>query len=82
MDESSRPVIFEQRFENTRQPIEVSSSSVQGGLHIVFLLHGFMGTKWDVRIFHQVLSFLDIQNMRSKALQSIEDLSEWDLQVG
>jgi hypothetical protein len=82
VDHAGRPVVFEQRFETPlSSSVSTNTCSIEDGIHLVVLLHGFLGSKWDLRVFSLVLASLDIPGIRLKAIETNENHTEWPIEV-
>jgi hypothetical protein len=87
-DASSLPVLFEQRYDAGEQERGVpqeeheapAHAAARRGTHVVVLVHGYLGSSWDLRPFRNYLSILEpsIVTMLSKAN---EDDTDSDIEV-
>lgn len=78
VDEKGRPVVFEQRFEHaSRTPYPPPPEE---GIHVIVLLHGFLGSRWDLKVFQLVLASLEIPGTRCRAMGCNEHSSEQSLE--
>lgn len=83
VDYKGRPVVFEQRFEGQLLggQSRAEAAADEGGIHLIVLLHGFLGSRWDLKVFQLVLASLEIPGVRCRAMACNEDKSEESLQV-
>jgi len=74
-DESASPVFFEENYSTNNVNHEEET-----GLHVVVLMHGFMGSSWDVRPLRNFLAILE-PNARTFLSTSNEDDTDSSIRV-